>query len=149
MKTPLILPLTLSLLLGWAGIAAATSAREYIDQADIAWAQDDLEAAEKLFLLAVEQASDGEAAVRLAGFYLGQNRLEEAVERFQQGISAGLPTPQMESRAFVGMGLSYIHLNRSALAQAALEEALRIDPSKEEQVRPLLEKLADDSRPLP
>ena len=55
----------------------------------------------------------------------------------------------MESRAFIGMGLSYIHLNRTALAQAALEEALRIDPSKEEQVRPLLEKLAEDSQPHP
>jgi tetratricopeptide (TPR) repeat protein len=149
MNTPLMRLLILSLSLGWGGIAAATSAQEYIDQADIAWSQDDLEGAEKLFLKAAEQAGDGEAALRLAGFYLGQNRLEEAVERFQQGISAGLPTPQMESRAFIGMGLSYIHLNRTALAQAALEEALRIDPSKEEQVRPLLEKLAEDSQPHP
>jgi tetratricopeptide (TPR) repeat protein len=130
---------------GWGGLTHARTAGEYIEQADLAWSRDDLEGAEALFLEAVANATDGEPALRLGGFYLGQNRLAEAVERFQQAISAGLSAEPMRARAFVGMGVAYLHLGQSALARAALEEAVRIDPSREEQVRLLLDRLADPS----
>jgi len=146
MKAISIIPLVIGIAFGPAMLAPAQAQEtNYMEQADLAWSQNDLEGAEALFVKATEQAADGRAAARLAGFYLGQNRLQEAVERFQQAISAGLPTPEAQAKAFVGLGMSYLHLGRSALAQAALEEAVRLDASREPQIRPLLDKLAQDA----
>jgi tetratricopeptide (TPR) repeat protein len=145
MNTPVIRLLILCLAVVAGAPAHAQTARQYLEQADLAWSRDDLEGAEALFREAVANATDGEPALRLGGFYLAQNRLAEAVERFQQAIGAGLPTGSMQARAFVGMGIAYLHLGQSALARAALEEALRADPSREAQVRPLLDELADPS----
>ena len=145
MNKSVICVLILCLAAAWSGTALAATARDYLEQADLAWSKDDLEGAEKLFLEAVANATDGEPALRLGGFYLGQNRLAEAVERFQEAITVGLPGEPMQARAFVGMGIAYLHLGQRALARAALEEALRVDPSREEQVRALLDELADPS----
>ena len=122
-------------------VSAEPRVEDHLAEADLAWSRDDLAAAEAAFLNAVSVAGDGQAAARLAGFYLGQNRLQEAVERFQQAISLGLPSPQSEAKAFVGMGLAYLHLDSSDLAAAAFEEALRLDPSREGEIRPVLTEL--------
>ena len=145
MSKPFIRILILCLAAAWGGSTTAATALELLEQADLAWSQDELEDAEALFLEAVANAVDGEPSLRLGGFYLGQNRLAEAVERFQQAISAGLPAESMQARAFVGMGIAYLHLGQGALARAALEEAVRVDPAREEEVRPLLDQLADPS----
>ena len=145
MNKSVITALILCLAAAWSVAAPAATARDYLEQADLAWSKDDLEGAEQLFLEAIANASDGEPALRLGGFYLGQNRLAEAVERFQEAITAGLPAGSMQARAFVGMGIAYLHLGQSALARAALEEAVRVDPSRAEQVRPLLEQIEGSS----
>jgi Flp pilus assembly protein TadD len=46
-------------------------------------------------------------------------RYSDAIRSFQEAISLGDPGP----RSFIGMGMSYLHIGRLALARAAFVEA--------------------------
>lgn len=119
----------------------ASSAAELLQQADTAWAAGDLEAAENSFKEAVAVTENGESDLRLGGFYISQNRLADAITAFQSSLTKGLPSPKLESRAFLGMGIAYLHFDKPSLARAAFDEAAKIDPSRSEEIKELLEEM--------
>ena len=133
-----------------AGAVTAATTDELLAQADAAWAAGDLEKAEQHFKEAALSAETGEAELRLGGFYISQTKLDGAVDAFQAALTKGLPTPVLQSRAFVGMGIAYLHSGRSSLARAAFDEAVAIDPAREQEIKLLLEEMdkREDSKPM-
>lgn len=119
----------------------ASGTAELLEQADTAWAAGDLETAETNFKEAVANADNGEADLRLGGFYISQNRLADAINAFQSSLTKGLPSPKLESRAFLGMGIAYLHFEKTSLARAAFDEAANIDPSRADEIKLLLEEM--------
>ena len=77
-----------------AAVSAATT-DELLEQADTAWAAGELEKAEQTFKEAALGAENGEAGLRLGGFYISQNKLDAAVTAFQSALTKGLPTPYL------------------------------------------------------
>ena len=129
-------------------IASAATTEELLRQADTAWAAGDVATAEARFKEAVAGAADGMAELRLGGFYLSQNRLAESVASFQAALSAGLADARLQSRAFLGMGIAYLHSGKSSLARAAFDEASQIDPARAAEIQPLLEELDKKEKPM-
>lgn len=125
----------------------ASTSDDLLQQADTAWAAGELETAEQNFKEAVASAGNGEAELRLGGFYVSQNRLDEAVTSFQSALTKGLPTPKQQSRAFIGMGIAYLHSGKSSLARAAFDEAATIDPSRAEEIEKLLAEMDKRDKP--
>jgi tetratricopeptide (TPR) repeat protein len=137
-----------TLLIGVQVSVASATTEELLRQADTAWAAGDVETAEARFKDAVAGAADGMAELRLGGFYLSQNRLADSVTSFQAALSAGLPDARLQSRAFLGLGIAYLHSGKSSLARAAFDEASRIDPARAAEIQPLLEELDKKEKPM-
>lgn len=74
------------------------------------------------------------AYTRLGGAHVMKQDYGTALESFKQAIALDA----RNANAFVGMAVAYIHSGRYPLARAALEEAKRIDPSKQEEVDKLI-----------
>jgi cytochrome c-type biogenesis protein CcmH/NrfG len=74
------------------------------------------------------------ARTRLGGAQVLHQDYDAGIESFQRAI--GLDGKNAD--AFVGMAIAYLHTGRYPLARAALEEAKRIDPSKQERVDELI-----------
>jgi tetratricopeptide (TPR) repeat protein len=95
----------------------------------------DLDAGLALFREAV-QADPGSALAhtRLGGALLLNQQYSEAIAEFRVGI--GLDPKNAD--AFVGMAVAYLHGGDYALARAALDEAKRLDPSKQSKIDALI-----------
>jgi len=123
-----------SVLLG----ASVAHAGDPLVTGDEHWRAGRLEAAEASFLAAAaDDARDLEARMKLAGLRLSQQRYSDAIPVYQEaiGIDGG------DDRAFIGLAISYLHLQNLALAEAALEEALRINPARREDLAPLVDSI--------
>lgn len=83
-----------------------------------------------------------DAHARLGGMYLMQQKYTDAIKSFQQSISLDAE----QARAFVGMGMAYLHTGRRSLARAALEEAKRIKPELSGDIDPVIVWMDQDSR---
>lgn len=110
-----------------------------------AWAAGDLTRARRgLDALVAQEPDNLEARMRLAGLHLSQGRYREGIGHYQEAI--GLDPGN--DRAFIGLGLAYLHAGQTGPAHAALEEAVRINPARFKELEPLMQKLAD-SQPHP
>jgi Flp pilus assembly protein TadD len=67
---------------------------------------------------------------RLGGAQLMSQDYAGSVDSFQRAISLD-PT---NAAAFVGMGMAYLHTGRFGQARAAMVEAKRLDPSKQDKL---------------
>jgi tetratricopeptide (TPR) repeat protein len=74
------------------------------------------------------------AYTRLGGAQVLHQEYDAGIESFKQAIKLD----GNNANAFVGMAVAYLHTDRDALARAALEEAKRIDPSKQAKVDELI-----------
>jgi tetratricopeptide (TPR) repeat protein len=74
------------------------------------------------------------AYTRLGGAQVMKQDYAAGVESFKQAIALD----GENANAFVGMAVAYLHSGRHALARAALEEAKRIDPSKQAEADKLI-----------
>jgi len=84
---------------------------------------------------AVAQAPDSSLAyTRLGGAQVLHQDYDAGIESFKRAISLD----DTNADAFVGMAVAYIHTARYPLARAALEEAKRIDPSKQKKIDELI-----------
>ncbi len=118
--------------------AAAGSASPLVDEADRLWAEGKLPQAQARFEAAVAAEPNTTAVrLRLAGFQLAQQQTSASIANYQQAISQE-PT---NSKAWIGLGLAYLHSGQRNLARAAFAEAVRVDPSREEKIAPLIAKL--------
>ena len=124
-KTVLLL---VSLLLVGSDLAQASESKStntLLTEGDRYWAENKLDLAEQSYRKAVEQdAGSIEARKKLGGFLLRQNRFTEAVVQFQAAISLD----PSNAKLFVVLGVAYLHQGVYPLAQAAAEEALKLDP---------------------
>jgi tetratricopeptide (TPR) repeat protein len=88
------------------------------------------EALEILQQAVVADPNSSRAFQRLGGAQLMSQDYAGSILSFQRAI--GLDANNAE--AFIGMGMAYLHSGRYGLARSALEEAKRIDPTKQPKI---------------
>jgi Tfp pilus assembly protein PilF len=77
-----------------------------------------------------EEPSSSLAYTRIGGAQLLKQEYGPAIDSFRQAIVL----EANNADAFVGMAMAYLHNGDYALARASLEEAKRIDPSKQTEI---------------
>jgi len=118
--------------------AHAESAAGLVAKGDKHWAESRFEPAQQSFEAAVAaEPRSAETLLRLAGFQLSRQQLEAGIASYKRVI--GLDGKN--ARAWMGLGIAYLHTGRRELAKAAFDEAVRIDPRKQEKLGPLIAKL--------
>ena len=131
--------LSATLLTSWAAAAEAVQPPDEVllIQGDRQWADGRLDEARKSFEQAVANNPQSVAArMKLGGFQLGNNRYSTAVETYQQTISLDANN----AKAWIGLGMAYLHTGQNELSRAAFGEAIRIDPARKAQLAQLAEK---------
>ena len=126
------------LLSALSSMAAAASSSDLIVEAEKYWTTGQLGPAQSAFEAAV--AAQPEALtprLRLAGFQLANQQTSASIDNYRKIISQA----PNNSTAWIGLGLAYLHSGQPELARAALAEAVRVDPSRQEKIAPLIAKL--------
>jgi tetratricopeptide (TPR) repeat protein len=119
-----------SLMLAMAS-ATAVAGPDYIEEGDRYSAQGDWDKA----IASYEKAATGEqdramALTRMGGAMLARQRYSDSIGYFQQAISEDAAS----HGAFIGLGISYLHMGRYELSRAALEEARKLPSGKQEDI---------------
>lgn len=118
--------------------AAESAAQQAVVNADRLWVAGKLDDAQKSFEAAVAaDPTSVDTRLRLAGFQLSRQQTSACIANYQKVISA----EPKNSRAWIGLGMAYLHSGRAPLARAAFEEAIRVDPARQEKLAPLIAKL--------
>ena len=118
--------------------AFAETAVQSIANADRLWTEGKQDEAQNAFEAAVaSEPSSAALRLRLAGFQLAQQQTTECIANYQKVISQ----EPKNSKAWIGLGLAYLHSSRASLARAAFLEAVRVDPARKEKLAPLIAKL--------
>jgi len=95
----------------------------------------DLAQAEQTLQAAVDKAPDSSLDyTRLGGVKVLRQQYTAGIKDFQQAIMLD----QNNANAFVGMAVAYLHMGQQSLAKAALQEASKLDPSKQTEIDKLL-----------
>lgn len=130
-----------AILLGaWlAGAAQAeSSAAPLLAQGYQEWSKGHLDKAQKLYEKAVQlEPGSVEAHMKLAGLLLSGNNFTASIKEYQRVI--GLDPKN--AKAFIGLAIAYMHSGDKGLTRAALNEALRLEPARKDQLAPLLAQL--------
>ena len=80
---------------------------------------------------AVKQDPDSSLArTRLGGVRVLRQEYSAGIKDFQQAIMLD----QSNASAFVGMAIAYLHMGQYSLAEAALDEAGKLDPAKKPEI---------------
>ena len=88
------------------------------------------EALEILQQAVVADPKSSRAFQRLGGAQLMSQNYAGSILSFQRAIRLDANNAE----AFIGMGMAYLHSGRYGLARSALEEAKRIDPTKQPKI---------------
>ena len=130
--------LSLVLLGGSAAQATTAVATSLATQGDQQWKAGQLVDAQKSFQAAlIAEPESVDIELKLAGLQLSNNDFVACIPSYQHII--GLDANNV--RAWLGLGFSYMHTGKSSLSLAAFSEAIRLDPSKNEALKPMLDKL--------
>lgn len=78
------------------------------------------------------------ARMKLGGLLLASRNYREAIRTYQQTISLN----GNNAKAWMGLGLAYLHAGEKDLSQAAFSEAIRVDPDRRSQLAGLAESSA-------
>jgi|WetSurMetagenome_2_1015567.scaffolds.fasta_scaffold23779_7 Tfp pilus assembly protein PilF len=136
--------LAASLAMGAASAAKSGNAESLLASGTQLLQQGKLEPAQKAYEAAVKaDPRSVDAKMKLAGVYIAQNNFTAATRTYQQVIGLD-PT---NAKAFIGLGIAYLHSGDKALTRAALEEALRLEPQRKEQLTPILSMLDESAKP--
>ncbi len=118
------------------GLSAELDAEALIEQGNRQSQSGDLDAAFSSYLQAVgKDPKSVDAHFKLAGLQLVRRDYTSSIKSFQTVI--GLAPDN--ANAFVGLGMAYLHLGSYGMARAALQEALRRDPSKQADIQNVLD----------
>lgn len=110
---------------------ASIPVAQLISQGDSLKDQGDFEGAAARYQEAVARdPASAQALFKLGGVQLVQQDYSDSIESFQRSLLLD----QENANAFVGMAVAYLHMGSYKLAEAALEEAARIDPGKRKEV---------------
>lgn len=116
--------------------AAKADEASLMAQGDKAWAEKKLDEAKKNFEQAVTaNPRSVEAHMKLAGFMLANQNFVPAIQTYQKTISLD----NNNAKAWMGLGMAYLHTGQKDLSRAAFSEAVRIDPSRKAQLAKLTE----------
>lgn len=117
-----------------AGAATATA----IEQGNRLWEENKLEEAQKRFEEAVKADPKSiDALMKLAGIQMTRLNYSAANLTYRDVLTID----PKNARAWMGMGMCYLHSGSREMARAAFEEALRAEPSRKEQLEPVLAEL--------
>lgn len=129
------------LLLTACSLPALTAAGEnlsLIEQGNRQWAAGDLDQAAASYQAAIGMDPKAvDAYMKLAGLHIARQEYRAGVETFQKAIGAD----PNNANAFIGLAIGYLHLGNPVLAQAALDEAVRIDPGRRATLEPLMARI--------
>ncbi len=134
MRRLLFLPLTLSLIL--AGTALANDETQLLLQQSYEQtkAGDFDQALSTLQRAAAKDPDSSLVHTRIGGVRLLRKEYSAGIKDFQRAIMLD----QLNASAFVGMAVAYLHLGQHSLARASLDEAAKIDPSKQPEIDQVL-----------
>jgi tetratricopeptide (TPR) repeat protein len=94
-----------------------------LTQGDQAWQLGEMQEAEEALLRAIKAAPDSPAPlIRLGGLQLSQQHYSESLRSYQAVLSLD-PDDQTLGRAYLGMGLAYLHTGDRELAREAFMQA--------------------------
>ncbi len=114
------------------------SATELIAQGTHWLEQGQFDRARQAFEAAAQAEPRSVAAhMKLAGVNLAQNHSDAAIAHYQRVI--GLDPKQ--AKAFIGLGIAYLHKGNKSLTRAAFAEAIRLEPEREAQLAPIIAEL--------
>ena len=120
------------------GVSAAADvdrSRGLIEQGDRLWAESRIDDARGKFEQAVADApQSAEARMKLAGLQLASGHYAEAKQGYQTAISLS----GRNAKAWIGLGLAYLHAGDKELARAAFDEAIQIEPARRTQLAALI-----------
>jgi len=115
--------------------ASAGSADELIREGESQLKAGEIEeAVETLRQAVAADPTSSLAYTRLGGAQILHQEYDQGIESFKQAITLD----GKNANAFVGMAVAYLHTDRYSLARGALEEAKRIDPTKQAEVDELI-----------
>jgi len=141
--TRLLLAACLTMGLGAANASGPSGAAELIGKGDKLVAQGELAKAQQSYETALKADPQSEDAhMKLAGILLAQNKFTDAIQVYKNVIGIA-PT---NAKAFIGLGIAYLHSGDKSLTKAALEEALRLEPSRKKQLDPILAMLDESMK---
>ncbi|OIN92775.1 MAG: hypothetical protein AUJ20_06200 [Comamonadaceae bacterium CG1_02_60_18] len=118
--------------------AQAAMRVDMLAQGDQQWAAGQLEQAQVTFERAVRSEPNSlKAHMKLAGLHLSRQDFKASIPVYQKAI--GLDANN--DKAWLGIAFAYLHTGQDALAGAAFDSAIRINPANRDKLAPVLEKL--------
>lgn len=137
-KTIRFATVLLSALFMACGVHANTSATASIAQGKRQWEEGKLEAAQASFKAAIKaDPRSVEAHMKLAGLQITHLNYSAAIETYRNAIGID----PNNAKAWMGIGMCYIHTGGREMARAAFEEAVRVEPGRKKQLEPVLAEL--------
>ena len=120
------------------GAQASSSAAASLEQGKRQWEEGKLEAAQKSFAEAVKaDPRSVDAHMKLAGIQVSRLHYSAALATYRSALALD----PNNAKAWMGMGMCYIHAGGREMARAAFEEALRAEPGRKQQLEPVLAEL--------
>jgi len=80
--------------------------------------------------------------MKLAGLYIARSDYSAGTREYQRAI--GLDPKN--ARAWIGLGIAYLHSGDKGMTRAAWEEAIRLEPARKQQLAPLIAQLDSQNR---
>jgi tetratricopeptide (TPR) repeat protein len=77
-----------------------------------------------------------EARMKLGGLQLANRNYAAAIQTYQKTLSLD----GNNAKAWMGLGFAYLHSGQPELSRAAFAEAIRVDPSRRDQLAALAEE---------
>lgn len=120
-------------------VQAAEATSGLIAKGDKQWGAGNLDGAQATFAQAVKaEPLSIEVQFKLGGVQLSRNDFAAAIQTYQQII--GIDAKNV--RAWLGLGISYMHTGEKELSRAAFEEVVRLEPQRKEALSAVLTKLS-------
>jgi Tfp pilus assembly protein PilF len=137
-RPTVILLLTGCLSLNLQAAQAAASATTAIEQGNRLWEEGKLEEAQKRFEEAVKaEPKSINALMKLAGIQVTRLTYSNAIATYRDVLAID---PKY-AKAWMGMGMCYLHSGDREMARAAFDEALKAEPGRKAQIEPVLAQL--------
>ncbi len=118
--------------------AQAVMQMDWVTQGEQLWAAGQLDQAQATFEQAVRtEPKSLKAHMKLAGLQLSRQDFKASIPTYQAAI--GLDANN--DKAWLGIAFAYLHTGQDALAGAAFDSAIRINPTNRDKLASVLEKL--------
>ncbi len=123
----------------WAANSATIDDTALIAEGNKHWAEGHLEDARKSFEQAVAaNPRSTDAGMKLGGLLFSSRNYAAAIQTYQRTISLDAKN----DKAWIGLGMAYLHDGQQDLSRAAFDEAVRVAPSRKPQLAELMTKPA-------